>query len=244
MITRLLPLVWMILFFAVGVVWRAWLQYRRYGNVGIILYRATNWSQRIRDTMFVLLSVSAILQTMVFAVSPQSLSALFIASLPAWLTWMGVALLFGGLALMVAAQLGMGVSWRVGIDEKASPGLVTGGLYQLCRNPIYLGMFTSLAGLMAVLPTWLSLAILLVVFLSIRSQVFKEEEYLIKTYGNEYGEYAARIGRFLPRMGKLRLGRDRACSSETLHPFRQDLGDDSLGRWEDVFRGRARFRDG
>lgn len=205
MIIRVLPLVWMLLFFAIGVVWRAWLQYRRYGHLGIILFRATNWSQRVRDVLFISLSVLAILQTLIFAVSPQSLSAAIIATLPTWLAWMGAVLLFGGLVLMVAAQLEMGVSWRVGIDERASPGLVTGGLYRLCRNPIYLGMFTSLAGLMAVLPTWPSLGILLVVVFSIRSQVFEEEVYLIKTYGNEYRKYATRIGRFLPRLGMLRL---------------------------------------
>jgi protein-S-isoprenylcysteine O-methyltransferase Ste14 len=207
MTIRFLPLVWMILFFAVGIVWRAWLQQRRYGNFGIILFRATNWSQRMRDSMFMLLSVAAVLQTVVFAVSPQSMSAVFIAILPAWLSWTGSVLLFGGLIFMVAAQLGMGVSWRVGIDQEACPGLVTGGLYQLCRNPIYLGMFTSLCGLMAVLPTWPSLVILLAVYFSIRAQVSEEEEYLISTYGNAYRDYAAQIGRFVPRLGKLPLER-------------------------------------
>lgn len=202
MIIRFLPLIWMILFFGIGIVWRAWLQYRRFGHVGIILFRATNWSQRIRDMLFVLLSTLAVLQTLAFAISPQSLSVAFIATLPAWLVGAGAVLLLTGLVLMVAAQLGMGASWRVGIDEDAKPGLVTSGLYQLCRNPIYLGMFTSLVGLMAVLPTWPTALTLLGVFYAIRSQVFEEEEYLIKTYGDEYRDYAARIGRFLPRLGK------------------------------------------
>jgi hypothetical protein len=51
MTIRFLPLVWMILFFAVGIVWQAWLQQRRYGSFGIILFRATNWSQRMRDSV-------------------------------------------------------------------------------------------------------------------------------------------------------------------------------------------------
>lgn len=204
MTIRLLPLLWMILFFSVGVVWRAWFQYRRYGHPGIVLFRAANWPQRIRDILFVLLSVWVVLQTLVFALSPQSLSAIFIVVPPSWLIWTGVMLLFDGLGLMVASQLGMGASWRVGIDEEARPGLVTGGLYRLRRNPIYLAMSISLLGLLAVLPTWLSLVIVLAVFLSIRSQTLDEEEYLLKTYGDEYREYAARIGRFVPGLGRLR----------------------------------------
>ncbi len=205
MTIRFLPLVWMILFFGVGIVWRAWLQYRRHGHVGIVLFQSAGWSQRMRDMLFVLLSVLAILQVLVYAVSPRLLSPVCIAVSPPWLVWKGAVCLFGGLALMVAAQLGMGASWRVGIDEEASPGLVTGGLYRVCRNPIYLGMFISLVGLVAVLPTWPTVAILLAVFFSIRSQVFEEEEYLIKTYGDEYREYAARIGRFVPGLGRLRF---------------------------------------
>jgi protein-S-isoprenylcysteine O-methyltransferase Ste14 len=42
-------------------------------------------------------------------------------------------------------------------------------------------------------------------FFSIRAQVFEEEEYLIKTYGDEYRDFATRIGRFLPMLGKLRF---------------------------------------
>jgi protein-S-isoprenylcysteine O-methyltransferase Ste14 len=104
---------------------------------------------------------------------------------------------------MVAAQLRLGASWRIGIDEGASPGLVTAGLYQLCRNPIFLGMFVTLAGLVVLLPTWISAAVFVGTIVCIRHQVLAEEAYLTSTYGEAYQKYAGRVGRFLPGLGRL-----------------------------------------
>jgi protein-S-isoprenylcysteine O-methyltransferase Ste14 len=205
-LSRYLPLAGLVLFFAIGLVWRAWLQYRRHGNAGLILFRPGPWSQHLRDLLFVALLLTASCQAIAFAMSPSSLSAACILPPPVEGVWLalGVLLLFGGTAFMVAAQLRLGASWRVGIDEGASPGLVTAGLYRLSRNPIFLGIFVTLAGLVVLLPTWISLAVLIGTIVSIRYQVLAEEAYLTSTYGDAYRGYAGRVGRFLPCMGRLR----------------------------------------
>ena len=70
-------------------------------------------------------------------------------------------------AAIVVALAVLGGSYAVagtaGADSKPvlGPGLVTGGVYRICRNPIFLGMFLSMAGLTVLLPTWLSLAVML-----------------------------------------------------------------------------------
>lgn len=203
MAARILPLVGVSLFFGVGIVWRAWLQYRRHGHNGITLFRTSSWVQWIGEAGFCLILLAIVGQPVVFAVSPQALSwARIIAPTP-WVVWVGTGVLVIGVAFMVAAQLNMGASWRVGIDEEAAPGLVTGGLYRFCRNPIYLGMFVALAGLALALPTVLSVLNLLCTVAGVRYQVSQEEEYLLRTYEKGFRTYASRVGRFLPGLGKL-----------------------------------------
>ncbi|MDB5306222.1 MAG: hypothetical protein JWO38_424 [Gemmataceae bacterium] len=205
-VARYLPVIGVGLFFFVGLVWRPWLQYRRYGDPGVILFRSARSGQHLRDGMFVLLLTAAAVQAVVLAVSPAVLDGLVLpGEHPVGFgPVIGGLLLLGGTGLMAAAQLQLGASWRIGIDEGARPGLMTGGLYRFCRNPIFLGMFVILAGLAVLLPTWLSAAALVGAVACVRWQVAEEEAYLLCSYGEEYREFAGRVGRFLPGVGRLR----------------------------------------
>jgi protein-S-isoprenylcysteine O-methyltransferase Ste14 len=80
---------------------------------------------------------------------------------------------------------------------------VTTGLYRFCRNPIFLGILITLTGYALLLPSRLSLILLLGTFLGVRQQVLVEETYLVRSYGDHYREYARRVGRFLPGIGRL-----------------------------------------
>jgi len=119
------------------------------------------------------------------------------------LVFLGAALLAAAIVLMTLAQLQMGKSWRIGIEEDARPGLVTWGLYRFCRNPIFTAMLVALAGLFLLTPSGLTLAILLGAYLGIRRQVADEESYLRRSYAVDYPAYAAQVGRFLPWLGRL-----------------------------------------
>jgi protein-S-isoprenylcysteine O-methyltransferase Ste14 len=119
------------------------------------------------------------------------------------LQWAGAVLLLGGTALLAAAQLNMGASWRIGIKQGEAPGLVTAGLYRFCRHPIYLGLLAALTGYAALLPTPLSLALLASAYLGARVQAAAEEAHLDRTYGEAFRAYARRTGRFLPGIGRL-----------------------------------------
>jgi protein-S-isoprenylcysteine O-methyltransferase Ste14 len=113
-------------------------------------------------------------------------------------------LLFGGIVLLVIAQLNLGASWRIGIEEGSSPGLVMSGFYRFCRNPIFFAILIMLTGYTLLLPTRLSLALLVGAFIGIRQQVLTEEAHLRRTYGDVYRGYAHRVGRFEPGIGRLR----------------------------------------
>jgi protein-S-isoprenylcysteine O-methyltransferase Ste14 len=117
---------------------------------------------------------------------------------------LGIALAaLGGLAVF-AAQLGMGASWRIGVSDDQDTDLVTGGWFTICRNPIYAAMIVGWTGFALMVPTWLGLAAVVVIALGLELQVRAvEEPYLLRTHGDEYRDYATRVGRFVPRVGRI-----------------------------------------
>ena len=202
MLLRLLPLLGVVSLLAVCA-WRAWLQSRRIGTSGVMLFRSGRRDQHVRDALLCLLCLLTLGQAIAAAAWVDRPARL--ALLPSTLALpFGGGLLFGGIVLLVIAQLEMGASWRIGIDADARAGLVTGGVYRFSRNPIYLGLLISIAGYAVLLPTLLSVALLLGTYLGIRRQAAAEESYLIETYGEAFRGYARRVGRLLPGIGKLR----------------------------------------
>jgi protein-S-isoprenylcysteine O-methyltransferase Ste14 len=205
MFWRDLPLVGMVLLVFVAACVRPLLQFRRHGTFGILLFRSGRRSQNLRDGAFVV-QVALLIGQAAVAASGRHGPNLLIAPqgpLHGVLQWAGAVLLLGGIALLAAAQLNMGASWRIGIKEGEAPGLVTAGLYRFCRHPIYLGLLIALAGYAALLPTPLSLALLAAAYAGARAQAAAEEAYLDRTYGEAFRAYAGRTGRFLPGVGHL-----------------------------------------
>lgn len=105
-----------------------------------------------------------------------------------------------GLALCGYAQIRMGASWRVGIDEERRTDLVTSGLYRYIRNPTYLGLFILCAGVWFIWPTWTITVFVLVFYLMLEVQVRCEEEFLEKVHGEKYREYLQRTKRYIPKV--------------------------------------------
>jgi protein-S-isoprenylcysteine O-methyltransferase Ste14 len=118
--------------------------------------------------------------------------------------WAGLVLAGCGIAATFAAQLAMGSSWRVGVDPEERTELVTDGPFRLARNPIYSAMLPTIFGLALMVPNVLALAAIVTLFVGLELQVrLVEEPYLLRTHGEEYTSYAARVGRFVPGVGLL-----------------------------------------
>ena len=117
----------------------------------------------------------------------------------------GTAIAVVGIAATVAAQFAMGASWRVGVDKTETTDLVTGGPFEWVRNPIFTAMITTALGLTAMVPNALSIGGLigLVVGLELHVRLI-EEPYLLRVHRDAYAAYAARVGRFLPGIGRIR----------------------------------------
>ncbi|HWE22140.1 MAG TPA: isoprenylcysteine carboxylmethyltransferase family protein [Hyphomicrobiaceae bacterium] len=202
---RYLPLAGVVLIVVITACVRPWLQWRRHGTFGILLFRSGRLAQTVRDALLVVLIALLVGQAAAAAFNRRGPGLLTAGqgAIHDVLQVAGATLLFAGIAVLAAAQLNLGASWRVGIKEDEAPGLVQDGLYRFCRHPIYLGLLTALVGYTLLLPTALSLALLAAAYVGARMQAAAEEAYLRRTYGEAFDVYARSVGRFLPGVGQL-----------------------------------------
>jgi protein-S-isoprenylcysteine O-methyltransferase Ste14 len=200
---RWLPLAGVLAMLAIVFLWRPWLQRRKYGVHGILLFRS-GAAQQLRDALAVALFALLLAQSLIAALAPESLPlAQADRRAPAALRHaLGALLMLAGLVLLVTAQLQLGASWRIGMDEPARSGLVTSGVYALSRNPIFLALLIIVAGYALLIPTVLSAALLAGTYIGIRLQIAAEEAYLVRAYGDPYRAYARRVGRLVPGIGR------------------------------------------
>jgi protein-S-isoprenylcysteine O-methyltransferase Ste14 len=116
----------------------------------------------------------------------------------------GIVLATTGCVLTLASQVSMGDSWRIGVDAEEETDLVTGGAFGIVRNPFFAAMVPFAAGLALMVPNVVALAGLAGLLAAVEIQVrVIEEPYLIQTHGSAYREYAERVGRFFPGIGRL-----------------------------------------
>lgn len=118
---------------------------------------------------------------------------------PDWLNAIGYIMMVLGALLAIAAGLRLGPSLTPTPVPTDNGRLTTNGLYRLSRHPIYSGVLAIVAGIVvrsgSVATAFTGLAA--VVFFSFKARW--EEERLRERYP-DYDAYAARTGRFLPRL--------------------------------------------
>jgi protein-S-isoprenylcysteine O-methyltransferase Ste14 len=196
---KLLPAA-VLAYLVVALVWPTWRTWRRAGVFPVVFHREAETAQRVFGLLLGLLLAGLALWSLLCAlVDPGRLGIWPLG--PGWQA-IGWLLFLGGLVLSLVAQAQMGASWRVGIDDRPTQ-LVTRGLFALCRNPIFLGMFLTFAGVVLLTPSpWtLTGSVLAVILVSL--QVRLEERNLARIHGQAYATYAARVGRFVPWLGRL-----------------------------------------
>jgi len=113
------------------------------------------------------------------------------------MAWVGVALCFVGVILLLLSLVSFGRSFRVGIDVDHPDKLVTTGIFAFSRNPIYVGFAFVLLGQFLVFPNWVLLLYLVAGIWLFHRQVLREEEFLRRRYGQEYVEYSNLVRRYL-----------------------------------------------
>ena len=190
--------IYFLLFFGLAMFWRSYIAWKR---TGINPYKLGN-GDTVHDfvgKLFRLTLIATALIVVVFSFMYQYYEWL---SPIAWmnssvLVLIGIALLVLALIWVLVAQLQMGDSWRIGIDEETKSALVQHGLFGVSRNPIFLGMLIMLVGLLLLLPTAVTLTITVLGFVLIHVQVRLEEAFLTEKYGDDYRKYQAHVRRWI-----------------------------------------------
>ncbi|RKY82259.1 isoprenylcysteine carboxylmethyltransferase family protein [candidate division KSB1 bacterium] len=132
---------------------------------------------------------------------PLILIALFLAN-PSWIT------IAAGFAVMLAGEFirFYGVAYAGSATrttaEAGGAVLITSGPFAYIRNPLYVGNFFLALGFVIMAWAWMPymVALFLLLFFFQYTFIIKhEEEYLLKTFGEEYKIYCLNVKRWLPR---------------------------------------------
>lgn len=112
--------------------------------------------------------------------------------------WIGVALVFLGLAFAIWARRHIGSNWSGTVTLKENHALVTTGPYHRVRHPIYTGLLAAVVGsaiARAELRGVWAITLCTIAFL-IKLRI--EERWMRQAFGEEYERYAARVPALIP----------------------------------------------
>ena len=117
------------------------------------------------------------------------------------LRWGGFLAMLLGLGVYFTGLVGMGSSWRIGIDRDLPGPLVVSGVFARVRHPLYAGILLATLGFVVLAPDLLSIAAAAGVWTAVPVQARLEEEFLAARHP-EYERYRAGTGRFVPKWRK------------------------------------------
>ena len=129
----------------------------------------------------------------------------------------GLALVAAGAAQSLASVFLMGRAWRIGIDPENRTDLAEQGPYRWVRHPIYAGWLLMLLGNVLVVPHPAIDVAAILTTLGVVYQALREERHLFRTFGARYARYAARTGRFAPRLWSRSSPRDDGPAEPRAH---------------------------
>ncbi|OUZ07350.1 isoprenylcysteine carboxyl methyltransferase [Aeromicrobium sp. PE09-221] len=187
---------------------RTWLLYRQTGITGYNgpsgSVGSSGWSSGVLFIVALLLGLVAPLLQLLGAIEP--IEVLHNAAV----RYIAFALTLSGATATLVAQHAMGQHWRVGVNDDEFTGLVRSGLFAIVRNPFFSALLATAAGLALLTPNLLAVAAFAALFVAIELQVRAVEEPHLQTmHGDVYQDYAQKVGRFIPGVGRLRSNSSR-----------------------------------
>ena len=146
------------------------------------------------------IGLAGMLGLVAFMINPSSM-AWSSLPLPEWLRWAGVVPGVAGGGLLIWTFRTLGPNLTDTVVTRKTHTLVTRGPYRWVRHPFYDSAALCILANSLVAANWFILltGVLALGLLVIRTN--KEEENLLKRFGDSYRAYQQRTGRFWPKFG-------------------------------------------
>jgi protein-S-isoprenylcysteine O-methyltransferase len=115
------------------------------------------------------------------------------------LAWVGIVMIWAGMAFRLWAILTLGAFFRTSVVVQDGHRLVSSGPYRWLRHPAYTGVIVTMVGLGLALSNWVSLAALAILpSLAIAWRMSVEERALTEQFGEAYQDFCKTRSAVLP----------------------------------------------
>jgi len=123
--------------------------------------------------------------------------------LPAWIGWLGALIFAGSGALIWKTHKDLGRNWTPYLAFRDGHYLVTDGIFQYLRHPMYAAHLLWGLAQMLMLHNWIAgFAYLVVIIPRTLVRIRNEESIMLEKFGDEYRHYMEKTGGLIPRLDK------------------------------------------
>lgn len=179
----------------IAAIWIAWCIYWLASSINVKRAvrresRAARWGHIVPLVVGMLLIVARRPASPIFSmrILPRTLSTY----------WVGVAVIFLGLAFAIWARRYLGTNWSGTVTVKENHELIRTGPYALVRHPIYTGILSAILGTAIARGELRGVWGLLICTAGFVVKLRREERWMRETFGEEYERYRARVPMLVP----------------------------------------------
>jgi protein-S-isoprenylcysteine O-methyltransferase Ste14 len=158
----------------------------------------SNRKTRLDTALFLSVGVGGFFLPLFYVFTPLFSFADY--SIPRWIGVTGVAVLVLANWVFWKSHNDLGGNWSPTLEIRQDHKLVTRGIYQRIRHPMYLSIWLLVIAQAMILPNYVAGFSGLVPFAILYFQrVAKEERMMREEFGGEYERYLQKTGRLLPK---------------------------------------------
>jgi protein-S-isoprenylcysteine O-methyltransferase Ste14 len=152
----------------------------------------------MQERMLMVISFSGLFAIpLIFALTDQPKFATY--SFHPIQAWLGVLVLIAAMALLYRTHRDLGRVWSITLEIRDQHALVTRGIYETLRHPMYSAFWLWAISQALLLPNWVAGLSGLVGFGTLFfARVGHEERMLLEKFGDDYRAYMARTHRLIP----------------------------------------------